>query len=323
MIATLLILLAVGWIGSMAYVFNYRGQARYASLKQYLRKSWPVFALPNTVLYLFTRPWARGPFVKPERFSNLDELACHWEIIRDEALAMQARGGFEDPRTEGTPASFDLGFRTFYKYGWSRYYLSWYGYTYPSASADCPKTLEILSRFPDVTAAMFTVLPPRSRLSPHADPLACSLRYHLGLETPNSTRCFINVDGVEKSWQDGDAFVFDETYLHFVTNDTDAPRLILMCDIRRPMSLPGRIFNKAYSLLARTLQTPNDARDQRGLVSALFANLAPVLAAGRRIRERNRPLYNVLKWAVNLSLLCAVFGMVAAVVASVRWLLPA
>lgn len=236
---------------------------------------------------------------------------------------MQARGGFEDPRTEGTPASFDLGFRTFYKYGWSRYYLSWYGYTYPSASADCPKTLEILSRFPDVTAAMFTVLPPRSRLSPHADPLACSLRYHLGLETPNSTRCFINVDGVEKSWQDGDAFVFDETYLHFVTNDTDAPRLILMCDIRRPMSLPGRIFNKAYSLLARTLQTPNDARDQRGLVSALFANLAPVLAAGRRIRERNRPLYNVLKWAVNLSLLCAVFGMVAAVVASVRWLLPA
>ncbi|MEB1981691.1 hypothetical protein VDS06_21700, partial [Xanthomonas campestris pv. campestris] len=26
-----------------------------ASLRQYLRKSWPVFALPNVILYAFTR----------------------------------------------------------------------------------------------------------------------------------------------------------------------------------------------------------------------------------------------------------------------------
>ncbi|WCM87541.1 aspartyl/asparaginyl beta-hydroxylase domain-containing protein [Acidovorax sp. NCPPB 3576] len=323
MIATVLAGLAGGWLVAMAYVYRLRGRARYASVQQYWRKSWPVFALPNAVLYLFTRRWARGPFVPVDRYAQLAQLAQHWETLRDEALAMQAHGGFDEARRQGSPASFDVGFRTFYKYGWSRYYLHWYGYTYPSAIASCPRTLEILSRFPDIRAAMFAVLPPRSGLTPHADPLGCSLRYHLGLATPNAAQCFINVDGVERAWRDGEAFVFDETYLHFVTNDTDAPRLILMCDVRRPMALPGRVFNAAYSLLARAVQTPNDARDRRGVASALFAALAPVRARGKQLRERNRPLYNALKWGINLALLGAVFGIAAGALASVQWLLPA
>lgn len=323
MIAAVLTGLGASWLAAMAYTYRFRGQARYASLQQYLRKSWPVFALPNAVLYLFTRPWARGAFVPVGRCGNLADLAQHWETFRDEALAMQAGGGFDAVRREGSPASFDVGFRTFYKYGWSRYYLRWYGYTYPSARASCPRTLAILSRFPDIRAAMFAVLPPRSGLTPHADPLGCSLRYHLGLKTPNAAQCFINVDGIEQPWRDGEAFVFDETYLHFVTNDTDTPRLILMCDVRRPMALPGRVFNAAYSLLARAVQTPNDHRDRRGPASALFAGLAPWLARGKRLRARNRPLYNALKWGINLTLAGAIFGTMAGALVTVRWLLPA
>ncbi|MGH6634584.1 MAG: aspartyl/asparaginyl beta-hydroxylase domain-containing protein, partial [Gammaproteobacteria bacterium] len=54
-----------------------------------------------------------------------------------------------------------------------------------------------------------------------------SLRYHLGLVTPSSDDCFINVDGVPYSWRDGEAFLFDETYLHYARNDSDQYRLIL------------------------------------------------------------------------------------------------
>lgn len=323
MITIALASIAASWLAAMTYVYRFRGQARYASLKQYLRKSWPVFALPNTVLYLFTRPWARGPFVPVARFPDLANLAQHWETMRDEALQIQASGSFDEARRKGSPASFDVGFRTFYKYGWSRYYLRWYDYTYASASASCPKTVEILSRFPDVKAAMFAVLPPRSLLTPHADPLGCSLRYHLGLATPNTAQCFINVDGTEQAWRDGEAFVFDETYLHFVRNDTDLPRLILMCDVRRPMHLPGRLFNAAYSLLARALQTPNDASDKRGAASAVFAWVAPLLARGKQLRRSNPLRYRAIKWGINLLLVGVILGKITALLVLISWLLPA
>lgn len=323
MIATLLMSLAVSWLAAMVYAYRFRGQARYANLQQYLRKSWPIFALPNSVLYLFTRTWARRPFVPIERYPDLQGLAQYWETMRDEALSIEAAGSFDEARRNGSPASFDVGFRTFYKYGWSRYYLKWYGYTYESAGASCPKTLEILSRFPDIKAAMFAVLPARSLLTPHADPLGCSLRYHLGLSTPNSSQCFINVDGVERAWHDGDAFLFDETYLHFVRNDTDSSRLILMCDVRRPMSLPGRLFNSVYSLVARSVQTPNDERDRRGLASALFARAAPVLARGKRLRDSNRALYKTIKWMINVILLGAIIAGICGVLTFILWLLRA
>ena len=52
------------------------------------------------------------------------------------------------------------------------------------------------------------------RLGAHRDPFAGSLRYHLGLVTPNSPECFIVVDGEKYYWKDGEAVMFDETYIH-------------------------------------------------------------------------------------------------------------
>ena len=31
--------------------------------------------------------------------------------------------------------------------------------------------------------------------------------------------------------------LFDETYIHFVENNTDVTRIILLCDIERPLRL--------------------------------------------------------------------------------------
>lgn len=321
MITWTLLCLVASWIAAMTYVYRYRGKARYSSLRQYLRKSWPVFALPNVILYTFTKRTARGPFVALESNPMLASLAQHWEVIRDEALNIQAGGSFDEARREGSVASFDVGFRTFYKYGWSRYYLHWYGYTHASARASCPKTLQILAQYPQVKAAMFAILPPHSVLTPHADPLACSLRYHLGLSTPNAAQCFIDVDGQTRSWRDGEAFIFDETYLHFVRNDTDAPRLILMCDVARPMTWPGRLFNLFYSQLARSAMTPNDTRDKRGPASTLFTWISPLTAHGRQLRARHRATYNAIKWAINTILICSALGALAGMIQAGRWIL--
>lgn len=78
------------------------------------------------------------------------------------------------------------------------------------------------------------------------DPFAGSLRYHLGLLTPNSERCRIVVDGQAYHWRDGEAVMFDETFVHWAENTTDKTRLILSCDIERPLNnLLVRALNRS------------------------------------------------------------------------------
>ncbi len=92
--------------------------------------------------------------------------------------------------------------------------MKWYEDFLPSARELCPKTVTLLNSIPSVHGAMFTMLPAHARLGPHRDPFAGSLRYHLGLVTPNSDQCCIYVDGQFCTWRDGEDFVFDETFEH-------------------------------------------------------------------------------------------------------------
>ena len=67
----------------------------------------------------------------------------------------------------------------------------------------------VLAQVPAVKAAMFVRMAPKSRLPTHRDPFAGSLRFHLGLRTPNSEKCRITVDGQTYWWKDGEGVLFD------------------------------------------------------------------------------------------------------------------
>lgn len=303
----LLLALAYG-LACMVYVYRWRGQQRYASLSQYLRKSWPIFAPLNCLMVLGTKAWARRPVVDAGYLQNIEMLRAHWPTLRDEALALQQAGVFEAVKAPGAAGHYDLGFRTFFKRGWSKFYLRWYGSAHPSAQRLCPQTVALLAQVPGIRGAMFSLLPPGAELSLHADPMACSLRYHLGLATPNSENCQILVDGQACSWQDGQDFVFDETYPHSARNGSDQPRLILLCDVDRPMNAFGRLIHPFYLALARLTVVPNTAEDPRGLFSALFLRLAPLRQRSLRFRQGRPHAYQALKLLLNTSLL----GLMAA-----------
>ena len=61
--------------------------------------------------------------------------------------------------------------------------------------------------------------------------------------------------------------MFDETYLHYVRNDTDCDRLILMCDVKRPLNPLGAVFNHFYQVVTRASVVPNTPEDRRGLAN--------------------------------------------------------
>lgn len=306
---------------SIAYVYRWRGRVRYASFAQYARKSWPVFAPLNCLMYLTTQPWARQPVLDAGYLENIGVLRAHWTSLRDEALALHASGALDAARYPGSAGYHDVGFRTFYKRGWSKFYLKWYGSTHRSAQRLCPATLALLDQVPAIRGAMFSVLPPGTELSLHSDPMACSFRYHLALATPNSERCRIEVDGQPCPWYDGEDFVFDETYPHTARNDTPVPRIILLCDVDRPMNATGRVVHAAYRLLARATVVPNTPEDERGLFSMLFRRVAPWRERALYLRDRNRALYKALKLTLNTTLLGALGAVVFAVLNAVEWIL--
>lgn len=311
---TISLVLLVLISASVVYVYRYRGTARYADFREYFRKGWPIFSPANCLLYLTTDARGSGAILDVDRFPELAPMRDNWEIIRDEAVALQNQHYFEIAKRPGTPAYYDVGFRTFFKNGWSRFYLKWYGYTHHSARALCPKTVAILSRVPSLNGAMFALLPPGSQLSRHADPMACSLRYHLGLATPNSDSCFINIDGRNESWRDGKVLMFDETYLHYARNDSDQPRLILMCDINRPTNLLGSALNMVYKCLTRLSVVPNTDCDRRGFANRVFSSISPLLGRSKALKQTNRSLYLLLKYSVNTLLAVIVLSLLTLMV---------
>ncbi|SUI84870.1 Aspartyl/Asparaginyl beta-hydroxylase [Serratia quinivorans] len=207
---------------------HYRGRVRYTFWRQLSDHS--TFTAPlNVFMYLFSRV-PTTPYLQPEQFPELQVLRENWQTIRDEGLQLMAI-----QQIKASDQFNDAGFNSFFKTGWKRFYLKWYEDSHPSAMSLCPQTTALLRSLPSVKAAMFAELPDGSRLPRHRDPYAGSLRYHLGLITPNDDRCFIEVDGERYSWRDGEGVMFDETYLHFAENQSGQNRLILFCDIERPM----------------------------------------------------------------------------------------
>lgn len=290
-------------VASMAYVYGYRGQTRFANLTEYMKKGWPLFAPLNCLLYMFTPSALRKPILSSQAIPDLSALRENWQTIRDEVVELHKKGYFEQVTDPTKNSFYDIGFRTFYKYGWSKFYLTWYGYTHHSAERLCPKTVAILKTIPSVNGAMFSLLPPGSQLTRHLDPVACSLRYHLGLMTPNSAACYINVDGNPYFWRDGEDFLFDETYLHFAKNETDQHRLILMCDVERRLPVVGRLINFFYKGLMSLTVVPNMTGDKRGLANRVFASLSPLLKKSKNLKSTHRGLYLLLKYSVNITLM--------------------
>lgn len=130
------------------------------------------------------------------------------------------------------------------KNDWSRLYLKWFDEIDPVGKQLCPESLNIIQTMPNIKIAMLSVLKPGTTIKSHKGPYRGCIRLHMGLMTPNSDECFINIDGKSYSWRDGEVLLLDDSYLHYVENNTDSYRVILFCDIIRPMNIVGDVVNE-------------------------------------------------------------------------------
>ena len=169
----------------------------------------------------------------------LDEAMTIWnnfEIFRDEVS-----GIYKSFNTIKNDAFYQKLIET--EPEWTRLYLRWFNDIDPTGQELCPKSSAIIRSLPNVKIAMFSVLKPGAKILPHKGPYRGTIRLHMGLLTPNSDDCFINHDGKMYSWRDGEVILLDDSYPHYVENNTDKYRVILFCDIIRPMNFIGNAVN--------------------------------------------------------------------------------
>eukprot|EP00929_Paragymnodinium_shiwhaense_P119088 TRINITY_DN90976_c0_g1_i1.p1 TRINITY_DN90976_c0_g1~~TRINITY_DN90976_c0_g1_i1.p1 ORF type:complete len:284 (+),score=50.38 TRINITY_DN90976_c0_g1_i1:597-1448(+) len=107
------------------------------------------------------------------------------------------------------------------------------------------ETCELLAPRPEINencetylaGAALARLLPGAELRPHFDSHG-RLAAHLGLETPPGA--MMTVGGEQVQWTQGKAVVFDDTYVHSVTHDGNAPRYILITWICHPCDVTWR-----------------------------------------------------------------------------------
>ena len=289
------------FIASALYV-HFRGKVRHKFTRQLTDHS--TFMAPyNALIYLFSAV-SNKPVLEEKDFPELDSLKRNWETIREEAKKLYAGGHIQTSKSYN-----DLAFNTFFKRGWKRFYLKWYGDFFPSAMDLCPQTVELVKSIPSVNAALFTMMPGKSKLGEHRDPFAGSVRYHLGLVTPNSDDCRIYIDGNAYSWRDGQAVLFDETYIHSVNNDTDQDRIILFCDVTRPLRTPiARALNRfVINHIVKITATQNTADEKVGILNKISSSIYALKNFFQRIKKANRKLYYAGKYALYGGILYLIF----------------
>jgi beta-hydroxylase len=238
------------------------------------------------------------PFTDIKHYPELQKLEDNWEVIRDEAMALYDSGHIAIG--EDLPAS------GFYKNGrWKSFYLKSFNNKIPSAYELAPRTMALIDQVPSMQMALFAVLMPGKDLKKHHDPFAFTLRYSLGLSTPNSSDCCLVVDGQDMPWEDGKSYIFDETYMHSVYNKTDKMRIILMTDVDRPLysKIVAKIYYHFGAFFNRLFAVDNVDSKYSGIGNKLGKGILAYSAMLKKFKHKNKPLYVLTKLTVTFSVL--------------------
>jgi aspartyl/asparaginyl beta-hydroxylase (cupin superfamily) len=179
-------------------------------------------------------------FHERSAFPWLEALEAATDAIRSECETLMAeRAARAEPYIQYADDTPMRQWRTLnHSLDWTAFHLTrgsaWIG----ENASRCPATMDALSRIPQPQIAgrspnaMFSLLKPRTKIPPHTGVANTRLVCHLPLIVPDG--CWFRVGAERREWQEGHAFVFDDTIEHEAANDSDDPRVVLIFDVWHP-----------------------------------------------------------------------------------------
>ncbi|MDE1466698.1 aspartyl/asparaginyl beta-hydroxylase domain-containing protein [Aurantiacibacter sp. D1-12] len=201
------------------------------------------------------------PVLDPSQFDWARELAVHWEAIRDEALAIYEHRDAIPPLRKISADHRRIATDD----GWRSFFLIGYGNAVEENIARAPRTTELVRRIPQLNSAFFSILAPGAHIIRHRGVSKSFFTAHLGLCVPDDHQnCVMQVEDQYVHWREGEWTVFDDTYEHEVWNRTDEPRIILLCQVGRPLKAPGTWLARGFEWYLRRSPFVTEARQELG-----------------------------------------------------------
>ena len=99
--------------------------------------------------------------------------------------------------------------------------------------------------------------------------------------------------------------MFDETFIHSAENATDQNRIILFCDVERPMKygFMTAINRWVSHHIVKASATQNVDGEHVGVLNKVFGKLYEIHLASRRVKDWNRNVYYALKYTLTFAVL--------------------
>jgi len=159
---------------------------------------------------------------------------------------------------------------------WRTFLLKIWGHEIKENTAAVPDTYEAISRIPGVHTALFSILAGGAEIVPHRGSAAGVIRFHYPLIVPKEPeKCWIEIGGHHFFWQEGVPLVFDDTREHWVKNQTEETRVVLIIDFNADMPFPVNLYTTLrYNLIRHSSEVK--AVHERAAIGVPPRNKAPV-----------------------------------------------
>ena len=218
--------------------------------------------------WCYERSLRNPAVVNPDQhFPEHRELLENYSAIRRETLEVALSGRL--------PANHEImqQQRTLYEFDrkiWGMLPLRGYGFDYPENQARIPTLQGFLQRHRDVVSAAVSLFPPGKVLRPHKGPFKGVWRYHLPLYVDDlgqgQTSCELLIDGTRYFLQEGEGFLWDDTFLHSAVNRSEQPRVVLLFDVfRRDQPIGLVAMSWVFLWVAQIWQRVQNMRDRAQL----------------------------------------------------------
>jgi len=229
---------------------------------------------------LFVGAEARGVFPKMAAFQRdlsdypeLKVLEENYPVIRAECEALLARR----LALPGMDQLTDYTAGGIHQIAWKSFMFKSGGFLEDNCRL-APRTARLLRGIPGVYTAFFSVLEPHQHIKPHWGYWKGFVRYHLGVVIPDDNRekkCWIRINadawdrdnreaiaqGQTYHWRNGEAVLFDDTFLHDACNDSDQVRVVLFLDVARKMAWPLALLNRVFLWIAHRTEAVRQIRE--------------------------------------------------------------
>ncbi|KAL7737526.1 hypothetical protein ACLKA6_007653 [Drosophila palustris] len=161
--------------------------------------------------------------------AHLEQLQHNWRAIRNEALSLLNKRGHFRPEAEQLR---DTG-------NWQQFELFSQGKRLHANCQRAPTTCALLAQLPASTSCLrgqvkFSAMQAQTHVWPHCGPTNCRLRAHLTLVAPEPQLTSLRVADQQRTWHEGDLFVFDDSFEHEVWHNGTQLRLVLILDFWHP-----------------------------------------------------------------------------------------